>query len=199
MTTPALAAPQLSFFEQDHRYELDGKPVPSVTTVLSFGRNLDHIPAWTAHRGTALHLASEYYDANDLDMESVDDLVRPHLDAYIEWHRRTEPTFIMTEEKVWGELDGMLFCGTIDRVMLHRRGHHLVIDLKSGAPRSEHGLQLAAYRHAYMQRTGAKDVGCMGLYCTKDGKWQEKDYNGAHLLEGFRAKLAAWYAAQGGE
>ena len=194
-----MAAPQLDFFEEDHRYVLDGKTVPSVTQILSFGQDLSRIPVWTAHRGTAFHLATEYYDVGDLDHDSIDPLVKPHLDAYIEWHTRTQPTFTCTEEKVWAEIDGLLYCGTIDRVMLHRRGHHVVIDLKSGAPRAEHGLQLAAYKHAVMQRTGIKDVSCVGLYCTKDSKWVEKSYDGPHLLGGFKAKLRAYYEAIAGQ
>jgi len=190
-----VAAPQLDFFPEDHRYVLDGQTVPSVTQILSFGQDLSRIPAWTAHRGTAFHLATEYWDASDLDMESIDPQVKPHFDAYVQWWSINLPNYTHTEERVWAELDGMLYCGTIDRIMLHRRGHHVVLDLKSGAPRAEHGLQLAAYKHAVMQRMGFKDVSCVGLYCTKDGKWLEKPYDQPHLLEGFRAKLRNYYEA----
>lgn len=216
MTAPARIEPQLepalTFVEEGHRYFLDFanpgaenhgpdcptcEEKPSATTILSFGLDRSRIPKWTADRGTALHLATEFYDENDLDPESVDPFVKPHLDAYVEWYRKHKPTYLATEEKVWGEVDGMLYCGTVDRVMQHPRGHHVVVDLKSGAPRSEHGLQLAAYKHAVMQRyPHLTDVSCMGLYCLKDGTWQEKNYDGVHLLAGFKAKLEQWYEAQ---
>lgn len=196
---------EIVFDPEAHEYQLivveTGAVIaepPSVTRVLSFGQDLSRIPAWTAHRGTAFHLSTEYYDAGDLDFDSIDPLVKPHVDAYIEWHNLRAPTYVCTEEKVWAELDGMLYCGTVDRVML-RRDYYCVVDLKSGSPRTEHGYQLAAYKHAVQQRFGFTDVSCMGLYCTKDAKWVEKDYNGAHLLEGFRQKLRAYYEANGGE
>ena len=134
-----------------------------------------------------------------LDMDSVDDLVRPHLDAYIEWHRRTRADVPDDRRKGLGRTGR-------DAVLRHDRPRDAAPSRSPPRDRPEVGrtaqrarLQLAAYRHAYMQRTGAKDVGCMGLYCTKDGKWQEKGLQRRAPSGRFRAKLAAWYAAQGGE
>lgn len=192
----------LEFDQAEHAYTLGGVRIPSVTQVLSHGQDLSRIPPWTAQRGTAFHLATEYDDVGDLDEASVDDLVRPHLDAYRKWRAYRRPQYHATEIKVWGELDGLRFAGTIDRVivldvdvMSTRADHVRLMDLKSGAPRKEHGAQLAAYAVAYEQRAeNQRVVDRMGVYCLKDGTFSEKPYGREHL-EAFRVKLHQWYEA----
>ena len=199
MTT--LAAPQqLTFEPEAHVYQLDGKRIPSVTQILSHGQDLSRIPRWTAERGTAFHLATEYDDAGDLDESTVDPLVLPHLTAYRKWKAATKPRFAATEMKVHGELDGLLFAGTIDRVIEAPTQFRVdIADLKSGAPRKEHGAQLAAYRIALLQFCDASPEGSIsvrsikGVYCTKDGAYSERAYDGPEHLETFRAKLVRYY------
>lgn len=195
---------QLEFFDEAHEYRLDGVKIPSVTTILSFGSDLSRIPAWTSQRGTAFHLATEYDDEGDLDESSVDALVRPHLDAYRAWKRSYLCRFVHTEHRVWGEIGGLAFAGTIDRVVGGLGADYdepkstvLLLDLKSGQPRKEHGAQLAAYAAAYEQRHGVKVRGCKGVYCTKDGTFSERPYDGREYLEMFRVKLARYYEENG--
>ena len=188
----------LAFDADAHAYTLGGVRIPSVTQVLSFGQDLSRIPRWTAERGTAFHLATEYLDQDDLDWDSLDPLVRPHVEAYAKWKQHAKPTFMLSEWKVWGEIDGLRFAGTVDRVICPNPHEQEVIDLKSGQPRKEHGAQLAAYSAALQQREGLMIRGCKGVYCLKDGTFSEKPYDGREHLEVFRTKLAAWYAANGG-
>jgi hypothetical protein len=198
MTAPARVEQRLLFEDESHTYTLDGVRIPSVTTILSFGQDLSRIPRWTAERGTALHLATEYDDAGDLDESSVGPLVKPHLDAYREWRARYQPKYIATEERVWGELDGLRYAGCIDRVAM--LGNCLaVIDIKSGAPRKEHGAQLAAYAHAWRLQNGSVPAARIGLYVGKDGRAEMKEYRGPQHLEAFSVALARWWDAQGGE
>lgn len=199
MTTLAAAEPQLEFFDEEgqHEYRLDGVKIPSVTTILNFGKSLDHIPAWTSQRGTALHLATEYDDAGDLDESTVDPLVMPHLVAYRKWKERCSPNIVATELRVWGEIDGLVYCGTLDRIALLPEGPTL-IDIKSGAPRKEHGAQLHAYAVAYRQRHRNYDVSHLaGLYLGKDAAWALRRYDEPAHLDYFKQKLAAYYAATG--
>jgi hypothetical protein len=192
VTAPARIAPQLEFFDEQHEYRLDGVKIPSVTAVLSFGQRLDHIPRWTAERGTALHLASEYDDAGDLDESTVDPLVKPHLDAYRKWRARTAPKFANIEVRVWGEIAGRRFAGCIDRVIETERGMEIA-DLKTGAPRKEHGAQLWAYAWAYEQMWGWGVSRRFGLYLGKDGAYSERDYRSEQDGETFRRALARYY------
>lgn len=191
----------LAFDAEAHAYTLGGVRIPSVTQVLSFGQDLSRIPRWTAERGTAFHLCTELDDIGDLDPESVDPLVQPHLKAYRGWRRIRRPHFIHTELKVWGEIDGLKYAGTIDRVIddsAHGYDGVRLIDIKSGAPRKEHGAQLHAYSVAYQQRVSRPVSEVSGLYCDKEGRFSERPYDGPEYLETFRRKLAEWYEANGG-
>lgn len=183
----------LTFDEVEHAYHLDGARIPSVTQVLSHGQNLSHIPAWTSLRGTAFHLATELDDIGDLDEESVDPLVRPHLEAYRKWKAATKPVFTHTEFRVYGEARGLMFAGTIDRVIART----LLGDLKSGQPRKEHGAQLAAYKIAYQQRTGDEVRGLKGIYCDKAGAFSERAYDDAEYERIFVEKLCRYYDEAG--
>ena len=183
----------LTFDEAEHAYALDGVRIPSVTQILSFGQDLSRIPAWTSLRGTAFHLATEYDDAGDLDESSIDPLVRPHIDAYRKWKAATKPTYTLTEYRLWGQIDGLKFAGTIDRVI----ANDTVVDLKSGAPRKDHGAQLAAYAVALEQNHPYKIRTCKGVYCTKDGTFSERPYDGREYLEMFREKLHRFYEEVG--
>lgn len=193
MTAPARIEPQLEFFAEAHEYRLDGQRVPSVTQILSWNTDTSRIPAWTAHRGTALHLAAQFLDEGDLDWDSVDPIVLPHLERYRDFRDTQKPEYEAIELPVWGEIDGLRFAGMIDRVRV-LRSHRRVTDLKSGKPRAEHGAQVQAYKVALQQRFGYDDVGCSGLYLPNDGPWVEKQYNEPHHLETFRAKLRRYYA-----
>lgn len=190
----------LAFDAEAHEYKLSGVRIPSVTQVLSFGQDLSRIPRWTAERGTAFHLATEYDDEGDLDEESVDALVRPHLEAYRKWKAATKPQFFRSEFKVWGEIAGMRFAGTIDRAVYVSAMDVALVDLKSGSPRKEHGAQLAAYEVAFARQYGGLSVrGCKGVYCDKEGRFSERLYDGREYLETFRRKLGEWYEENGGK
>ena len=191
----------LEFDQAEHAYTLGGVRIPSVTQVLSFGQDLSRIPRWTAERGTAFHLATEYLDQDDLDWDSLDDLVRPHVEAYRKWKEYRRPHFSHTEHRVWGEIDGLKYAGTIDRVWLTRSDsdgidYGCLIDLKSGAPRKEHGAQLVAYSVALAREVPNLMIeSWRGVYCLKDGTFSEKPYDGREHLEAFRVKLHQWYEA----
>jgi hypothetical protein len=193
-----MAAPQLepSFDEKSHTYTLGDRKIPSVTQILSWGRDLSRIPAWTAQRGTALHLAAEYDDVGDLDESSVDPLVMPHLTAYRAWREEHKPQYIATEVRVVGNLDGLLYAGTIDRVGMVD-GYLAIIDIKSGAPRpAEHGAQLAAYAHAWVKLGTTPKLQLatrLGLYVGKDATWAVKHYDSSAYLDTFRAALRRYY------
>jgi hypothetical protein len=184
----------LSFDAESHTYTLGDRKIPSVTQILSWGRDLSRIPAWTAQRGTALHLAAEYDDVGDLDESSVDPLVMPHLTAYRAWREEHRPQYVATEVRVLGSLYGLLYAGTIDRVaLLGKRAELAIIDIKSGAPRpAEHGAQLAAYAHAWSQRDATPEI-LLALYVGKDRAWTTRLYDDSAYLGNFGAALRRYY------
>lgn len=76
----------VTFNAERHEYTVDGRRVPSVTQVLracyDFSRVPPEVLAAKGELGTAVHLACELDDADDLDEASVGEAVRPYLDAY---------------------------------------------------------------------------------------------------------------------
>lgn len=203
----------LTFDEPSHAYALDSVRIPSVTQVLSFGKDLSRIPRYTALFGTLVHSACELDTLGELDEDS---LVAQGIDGH--WcdpwprlrawqsHRNTRALrnneiVHAVEQKVWGEIDGLRFAGTID-VIWYEWGRPLVVtvaDLKTGQPRpAEHGPQVAAYAVAYAQRKGC-EVRARECIYLGDGRSERRAYDEPAHLETFRTKLKTWYDANGGD
>ncbi len=129
------------FDEVTHTYRVNGKPAPGVTTILrSCGIGVNSF--WTEEGrefGKAIHLACRYQAEGDLDTSQIDDLIRPRLDAYVQFCDDMQFKPDLIEQPLYRERP--LYCGTPDQVQLDRA----VIDLKTGPPEDYHSLQLAAY------------------------------------------------------
>lgn len=203
--TAAFNAPQLSlqFDEPSHTYTLDGAQLPSVTTVLSFGKDLSRIPRYTALFGTLCHKACELDTLGELDEDSLvaQDIDGHWLDPWPRLHawrscrkRRANEgrTVRDVERPVWGEIDGLRFAGMIDVVW----SDFSLSDLKSGQPRpSEHGPQVAAYGEALRQRSGMQVPSRDCIYLG-DGRSDCRRYNEEIHLDTFISALRRWYSEQ---
>ena len=64
---------RFEFDEMDHIYRIDGQIIPSITQILKSSGIADtrYYTPQTAERGTAVHEACQFYDEDDLDMESI--------------------------------------------------------------------------------------------------------------------------------
>lgn len=131
------------FDEEAHAYTVDGQPVPGVTSILrSCGIGVNSF--WTVEGrefGKAVHKAIHYHAEGDLDFDSLDERVKPRMEAYMKFcaDMQFEPDLI--EQPLYRR--GPLYCGQIDQAQLDRA----VIDFKNGPHAQEHALQLAAYAH----------------------------------------------------
>lgn len=115
-------------------------------------------------RGTALHLATVYFDEGNLDDESLDPAIRGGLDAYRAFYRDVHPVILACEEPVEDLARG--YCGTPDRVLVIN-GREGVLDIKRGAESPWHAIQLAAYAHTY-----GRPMARWNLYLGQDGKYK---------------------------
>jgi hypothetical protein len=119
--------------------------LPRVTEVLVGAGLIDTTFMTEAgrERGTAVHLACQYLDENDLDMDSVDPALVGYLDAYRDFRQQ------VAMDGSWIEMPQQdpkgLYRGTPDRILVDRP--RCIYDLKSGAPQPSTALQLAAYVH----------------------------------------------------
>lgn len=213
------AGSELLFDDDAHEYQLREpvargafavRKLPSVTQILSFGKDTSRIPRWTGVFGTLVHKACEYDALGDLDestlvAQEIDGRVCdpwPRLNAFRAWRKRDAPEIVATEQKLWGEIDGLLYAGTADLVVRMQPGDFdrntllVLLDIKTGQERpKEHGPQVWAYSVAYEQRTGTGIDGRGCLYLRDDGAKVEPHDDPAHL-ETFRVALHRWWDAQ---
>lgn len=164
--------PDLTFEAAGHVYRYDGRIVPSVTQILEVVDECWRVPVDVLERagrlGTAVHLACELDDLDDLDETSVDPVIAPYLAA---WRRfRSETGFApdLIEHRVHHRSMG--YAGTLDRVgtLFERRS---LIDIKSGEEWPSHGPQTAAYKEA-LATEGEKVSDRYAVYLRDDGTYR---------------------------
>jgi hypothetical protein len=128
--------------EEDHTYWIDQRRIIGVTEALSFLDKRWKVDPFYLERGRLVHLATEYHDRDELDESTVDERIRPYLDAYKKFRQDTGFDPAIIEQKF---LHGSYwYAGKVDRIgMLNGSG--ALLDLKSGAPDPVDRLQVVAY------------------------------------------------------
>lgn len=107
----------LTFIKDRHEYRLDGSRIPHVTQVTDLLSDYSGIPrdtlAAAADRGSAVHLATQYWDCGELDMESLPAEVAPYVDAWAKFRKETGFTPAAIEFRVLSST--YRYAGTLDR------------------------------------------------------------------------------------
>jgi hypothetical protein len=148
------------FDEVNHLYYVDGKPVPSVTTIISSvcGSGYDTIPvdvlAKASYRGSCVHSATEIVDEGEDPSEYIQS-VKTHSESVFGSIVDIEP-FVSAYQKAklpkWSVVEHRFYCGgelpyagTIDRATASE-----VWDIKTQSLKDEKKwqLQLSAYAEA---------------------------------------------------
>lgn len=168
----------LTFNEARHEYHLNGRRLPSVTQTLSPLIDYSSVPAAILQRaqqlGTAVHLLTELYDLDDLDMDSLSEELMPYLTAWIRF--RSETGFVpdLIEQRFHHPALG--FAGTLDRTGLIN-GRAAVVDVKKMLTLGPVvGVQLAAYQEL-CRVNGHPVVDRYGLGLRKDGTYRFVPFN----------------------
>lgn len=144
-----------------HIYTLNGRTVPSVTQILaSVGVATDfeaigsRSPHWRdaidlkRQIGSVCHADCHAWDDGDLDLAEVDPLVRPYVDAWIEFRRNLQFVPDTRERIVFHP--ALWYCGTLDAIGTIGNGRRILIDVKTGNPDNAGAqFQTAAYNAAY--------------------------------------------------
>lgn len=124
----------LTYDAAAHIYRWDDEIVPSITQVMDFCgfySGLDLVPPdrlrHAAERGSAVHLACQYYDESDLDISTVSDECRPYVDAYIAWREMTQWTLIECEKPRYARG----YAGTPDRIFTDPDLAVVIVDIKT--------------------------------------------------------------------
>lgn len=171
-------------------YYLDGKRVPSVTTVIggNLGWNKRILMAWQSKLfregkdpdkvrdeacdiGTLVHDAIEKHiygvDELQLDAENMKHIgdLRNGLRSYIEWEEQSGVTYLESELSM-GSVD-LMVAGTADGIATID-GKTYLIDFKTSKQMNgEMFIQLGAYRHMIEENTNYKIDGCIILHIKK--------------------------------
>jgi len=142
----------LAFDEATHTYSLDGKVVPSVTQILNIANDFGFVNKDVLDRaskfGTAVHKATELYDACDLNEATLDIALLPYLDAWKMFLSNTNFRVISSEARVYSKHG---YAGTFDRLG-YLDGRLTLLDIKTSTTVARStSLQLAAYEQAYKE------------------------------------------------
>lgn len=123
---------ELTFYERNHIYQLDGEIIPCVSDLCRFLHReiYQDAPKWqmeaAAARGTAIHAATEALDKTGTATISAEYL--PYLQAYKAFLQDHRPSWDMIEQPLYHP--DHRYAGTIDRFgALH--GEACLIDIKS--------------------------------------------------------------------
>lgn len=136
--------PKLMFYDEDHRYTVDGEEVPSVSELTRFlARELyNDTPQFAinnaASRGTKIHKATEALDKYG-SVEVEDDIV-PYVQAYVQFRIDHKPDW---EKIEWPVCNQKLYAGTVDRYGT-MEDKKIILDIKS--TQSITGMHKVLYR-----------------------------------------------------
>jgi len=158
---------KLYFVEEDHKYYYDGILIPSVTQVLKHSGYIDYsfVSEKYMNRGTAVHAITELVDQGINDYSLIAPEIVPFVSAYELFIAEMKPVYTDTESIVLGQIDSMLYAGTVDRVILEN-GAKRILDIKTGFFAKWHPMQIVAY----MIAEGLNDG--LDLYLLNSGEYK---------------------------
>lgn len=171
----------LQFDEKEHKYTLDGKEIPSVTTILGQIIDFSMVPAArleaARQRGNAVHKATELFDLGTLDHTSIHEKIEPYLAAYGQFLIDSKYKVEHIEKRIYSEKYG--YAGTLDRAGRFPDSTGIVdlLDIKSAIqPGASWGPQLAAYETAFCELYETELCRVFSLRLNKDGKYKLDQY-----------------------
>jgi len=137
------------FDAEKHKYYLNGEELISVTTVLRHAGLFSYYGSdggMAADRGTNIHLVTDLYDKNVLDMTKIENPLIAPLECWKKFRSDTKLEVLDSEQPVCNVL--YRYAGMLDRrVMLN--GREAVIDIKSGIQTSWHSIQTILYAKCF--------------------------------------------------
>lgn len=147
----------LTFEEQNHLYKWNGSPVPGVTQIINDAGLVDrsfvdeNYLAWKGDLGKKVHLATELYDKDDLNLETLSPVLKSYLDGWKKFRSDYGLVPIEIETQKFHPL--YKYAGRLDRVMVPpivgMSNPAILVDIKSGVKMKHHAIQLAGYELLY--------------------------------------------------
>lgn len=109
----------LVFDPETHTAMVGAEHLPSVTTILRHAQMTpdfyNWLDPWYLTRGKYVHLASELYDKGTLDESTIDDTIKPYLEAYKAFRRDFSATITGIEVQLYHPV--YKYFGIVDRII----------------------------------------------------------------------------------
>lgn len=177
----------LTFDPKSHIYKFNEHPVPSVTTVLKdMGFiNTQYFTEEGRERGTLIHRIIEWYCKKTLDLDTVDPVLNPYLEAWIQFAKDTgfkpEAVEVPLYNKIYRVAGTPDHIGALD-------GRESVIDVKSGGPAPFTALQTAGY-----EILAGRNLKRFVLYLTGKGVYKLREFKDKNDRQVFLGAVACWH------
>ena len=201
-------ASRLVFQSDEHRYFLDGREIPSNTTMIKAAGLIDD--RWftpeSRQRGIEVHRACHFLCEKDLDWTTVRPDYVPYVEACQDFIRSTGFQVERNEFPAWSDHD----YATTPDVMGILNGRRSIINFKTGAISKWVGLQLYGEKQAVNERIQNQDEPwtagltylnghpypemVYALELRANGKWKLHPFNERDLTQVFLSmvKLHHW-------
>ena len=192
--------------DENHVYRIarDGnlEEVPSVTTIMKdvgyypwVFRDKDeseiHFPTEEmspAEKGTRVHKITEDIDRG-IEVDPIAKELLPYVKAYRQFKSDNDITITNIEEIVFCE--EFWYAGALDRVMTIN-DCPAIVDIKTGTKLTVTGIQLAAYRYAWEQMGGEKNLNRFALHLKDTGAYKLVPYKNKEDLPDFLAAVRVY-------
>ena len=169
-----------------HEYFFKGYKIDGLTATLKESGLIRNSDPWYADRGQKIHLATELWDKNKLDEESLDIQIIPYLES---WKRfRKDQSYTPTHIEYQTYHPELMVGTKIDRLPL--------LDLKSGSPEPWHVLQIGFQRECLKIHKMNENfrMNPMSVYLNPDGGPPKiKVYKVVEMMEAFKVYASMLY------
>lgn len=192
----------IQFFPDEHLYLVNGREVPSVTTILNYMSGVEYgevnkaVLDQAARRGSLVHEYTELMDYDALPDEIEGDII-PYLKAYQKFLKDYRPDWQMVEGVVYNEEYD--YIGTVDRYGIID-GKACIVDIKTVSSPTKiqkftTSAQTTAYEYAIEEDSWDVVDNRYALYLGKDGEynlvdlWEYDNKYGINTWEIFKTCL----------
>lgn len=165
----------LLFYDDSHKYTVDGEEVPSVSELTRFltREMYSEVPQYVldnaAQRGTKIHKATEALDM--YGKVEIDSDLAEYLKAYVSFRKEVDPEW---EKIEWSVCNDKHYAGTLDRYGMID-GIRTILDIKTtanitGLHKVVYTAQLNLYRLAVLKEKPVEAMKILQL--RKDGTYK---------------------------
>jgi len=175
----------LKFDSESHTYTLGGRTLPSVTGILKNAGLIDtrFYTDEARLRGSYVHKAIHLYLIGKLDENTIDPIIKPYFDAFLDWKWKCNVEVIQTEKIILHRALG--YAGALD-LLVKMSERNWLLDVKSGSMSPWAAIQTAGY---FMAENDVKPTDRAALLLKANGKWKFEPFTNPNDLRVFQAAV----------